>query len=108
MPEGRATVALVVAGAPGGERAARVEIEAGCVVSVTPGPVPEGEADLVLTVPVGDAEAVGRGEQGIDVAFMRGSAKLVGSSGTFMDLLGVFDADEWRAACRDLAAAPAP
>lgn len=100
------TVALVVTGAPGGERAAAVRIDGGRVVHVAPGPVPEEDAELVLTVPVADAAAAARGEYGLDVAFMRGSAKLVGSSGTFMDLLEVLGSDEWRAACGELAAAP--
>lgn len=103
MPE-RVRVGVVVTGVPGGERSARCEVVDGRLAGVEPGPVREGDADLLVTLPAADAAAAGTGEYGVDVAFMRGSAKVVGSMGTFMDLLPVFAGDEWRAACAELAA----
>lgn len=98
MPE----IAVVVTGAPGGERSARFAVDAEGE-ALRPVDASDGEPDLLLTLPHADAVAAGAGDYGVDVAFMRGSAKVVGSMGTFMDLLPVLQGEQWRAACRELA-----
>lgn len=98
MPE----IAVVVTGAPGGERRARFAVDPEAD-ALPPVDAADGEPDLLVTMTHADAVAAGAGEYGVDVAFMRGSAKVVGSMGTFMDLLPVLHGEQWRAACRELA-----
>jgi len=106
-PGATATVSTVVTGGPDGrkaERSWRWSLRDGRIESAAPSAAPEGEADLVVSQPWDDAVAALRGEAGLDVGFMRGSTKIVGSTGVFMTLLPVLRSDEWRAACETVAA----
>jgi hypothetical protein len=67
------------------------------------GAAPDGDADLYVTQQWDDALATLRGDTTLDVGFMRGSTKVVGSTGLLMDLLPVLRSDEWRAALVDVA-----
>jgi hypothetical protein len=105
-----AVVTLVVTGGPEGrkaERSAQVVVRDGRVAEVTPGDAPEGEADLVITQPWDDVHAAIDGSVPLDEAFMRGTSKVVGSTGLLMDLLAVVRSDEWREACGTVVAQPA-
>lgn len=108
-PGASAVVSAVVTGGPGGRKAERpwhFELVDGRVVTAGPGAATvEGERVLALTLPWDDAVAALRGEVPVDEAFMRGSTKVVGSMGVFMDLLPVLRSDEWQAACAPLAGA---
>ena len=106
MPEGTTKVTVVVTGGPEGrkaERRWRFAVAGGEVVEVAEGEFPDGEADLVVTQPWEDALAAFDGSASIDVSFMRGSTKIVGSSGLLMDLLPVLRSEEWRSACQTVA-----
>jgi hypothetical protein len=106
-PGATATVSTVVTGGPDGpkaERAWRVELVDGRVASAAVGAAPEGEAVLAVAQPWDDALATLRGILTLDETFMRGSTKVVGSTGRFMDLLPVLRSEEWRAACEAVAA----
>jgi hypothetical protein len=102
---------MIVTGGPEGrkaERAARLVVRDGRVAEVTPAPTGEGEgeADLVITQPWDDAQAAADGTVPLDEAFMRGTSKVVGSTGLLMDLLPVVRSDEWREACGTVVAQP--
>jgi len=101
-PGASATVTTVVTGGPVKERAYRWTVSDGRVVAAEPGGAAEGAVDIVVNQPYDDAVADLSGEYGIDVAFMRGSTKVVGRMGTFMDLLPVLRSPEWDAARRQL------
>lgn len=106
-PGATARLSTVVIGGPAGakaEAAYRHAFVDGRVVAVAPGAAAESEADLFVSQPYDDAVAALRGQAGIDVAYMRGRTKVVGSSAVFMSLLPVLRSDEWRAACEELAA----
>ena len=97
MPD--AVVTLVVTGGPEGrkaERSAQFVVGDGTVAAASA----DGEADLVITQPWDDVVA----SVPLDEAFMRGTSKVVGSTGLLMDLLPVFRSDEWRQACGQVTA----
>jgi hypothetical protein len=102
-----ARVSAVVTGGPEGrkaERAWRFVLRDGKVVEAAAGGAPEGDADLVVTQPWDEALATLDGTVPLDESFMRGTTKVVGSTGLFMDLLPVLRSDEWRSACGSVAA----
>ena len=104
-PGASASVSVTVVGGPEGkkaERSWRFVVRDGQVVESADGSAPD--ADLVVTQPWDDALADLDGTAPIDESFMRGSTKVVGSAGTFMDLLPVLRSPEWRAACDAVAA----
>lgn len=102
-PGASATLGFVVTKPPGAREVSwRCELVDGRVTSVAPGPVGEGEVDLLVTRPYDDLLAELRGETRLDEAFMSGRAKVAGSTGRFMALLPVICSDEWRAACAEL------
>jgi hypothetical protein len=103
-PGATASLSVVVTGGPDGEVAWRCSFVDGRVASVEPGPAAEGDADLVVTRTYDDVLAELRGEHGLDVAFMRGQAKVAGSTAVLMRLLPVLRSEEWRAACSELLA----
>ena len=110
MPDGTTKVTVVVTGGPEGRKAERhwrFAVAGGEVVEADEGAFAEGEADLVVTQPWEDAVAAVDGAVPVDEAFMRGTTKVVGSTGVLMDLLPVLRSDEWRAACGPVAAPPA-
>ena len=110
VPEATTKVSVVVTGGPEGrkaERRWRFAVAGGEVVEAAEGAFPEGEADLVVTQPWDDAIAAVDGTVPLDEAFMRGTTKVVGSTGVLMDLLPVLRSDGWRAACGPVAA-PSP
>ena len=88
MPERTAKVLVVVTGGPEGRKAERR-----CGFTVEDGRVADAdaftdvEADLVITQPFDDAVAAADGSTPLDEAFMRGTTKVVGSTGLLMDLL---------------------
>ena len=107
VPDGPTRVTVVVTGGPAGrkaERRWRFAVAEGAVVEAADGAFADDEADLVVTQPWDDAVAALDGSVPIDEAFMRGTTKVVGSTGVFMDLLPVLRSDEWRAACGPVAA----
>jgi hypothetical protein len=85
----------------------RVRIDGGAVTAEAAGPDVDEGADLVVTHPVDDLRAGADGSLTIDESFMRGSTKVVGSMGTFMDLLPVLRGEAWQAVARELAEATA-
>ena len=106
MPDGPTKVTVVVTGGPEGrkaERRWRFAVQRGEVVEAGEGAFAEDEAHLVVTQPWDDAVAAIDGSVPIDEAFMRGTTKVVGSTGVFMDLLPVLRSDQWRAACAPVA-----
>ena len=100
MPD--AVVTLVVTGGPEGrkaERSAQFVVRDGTVAAAGA----EGEADLVITQPWDDV----MDSVPLDEAFMRGTSKVVGSTGLLMDLLPVLRSESWRDACGTVVAQPA-
>lgn len=106
VPGATATVTTVVVGGPAGKKAEtayRCAFVDGRIASASAGD-DGATADLVVSEPWDEAVAALQGGPTIDVSFMRGRTKVVGSMGTFMDLLPVWRSDAWRAARSDLAA----
>jgi SCP-2 sterol transfer family len=56
---------------------------------VTPGPVDDTAAAVVLTLTPADAAAVRSGDLDLSVAFMRGTMKMAGDSGVLFHVLPV-------------------
>lgn len=105
-PGATARLSTVVVGGPAGtktETAYRCEFVDGRIVAAAPGAAADGDAELLVTQPYDDAVAALRGEADLDVAFMRGRTKVVGSTAVLMSLLPVLRSDQWRAACEELA-----
>jgi len=105
MPDGPTKVTVVVTGGPDGrkaERRWRFTVDDGRVEAAESG-FDEGEADLVVTQPWDDAVAAVDGSVPLDEAFMRGTTKIVGSTGVLMDLLPVLRSAGWREACAPVA-----
>jgi hypothetical protein len=103
MPETATSLGFVVTGGPSWRLV--LDDDGSVVGDVVVGPVAEGDTDLLVTLPADDASAVLDGSLGLDVAFMRGRTKLVGSSGRFFSLLPALATEGWRAACRELVTA---
>jgi hypothetical protein len=107
VPDGTTKVTVVVTGGPEGrkaERRWRFAVRDGAVVEAAEGAFADDEAHLVITQPWDDAVAAIDGSVPLDEAFMRGTTKVVGSTGILMDLLPVLRSDQWRTACAPVAA----
>jgi putative sterol carrier protein len=95
-PGPSATVQLVVGGTPAGDVKFHLAVADGVVTAATPGTDPK--ADVSLTIPHADAQAILAGELDPNVAFMRGRMKTAGDPGLLLDLLAATAAfAQWRA-----------
>jgi hypothetical protein len=83
-----------ISGGPDGEVIGHRVYDDGRLASRGPGPV-EGP-DVTLTVAWNDAMAMQRGELDPNVAFMRGTMKVVGSMGVMLSLLLAVRTPEYR------------
>jgi putative sterol carrier protein len=95
-PGPSATVQLVVGGTPAGDVKFHLAVADGVVTAASPGNNPQ--ADVSLTVPHAEAQAILAGELDPNVAFMRGRLKTAGDPGLLLDLLAATTAYAlWRA-----------
>jgi alkyl sulfatase BDS1-like metallo-beta-lactamase superfamily hydrolase len=98
-PGPSATVHVVVGGTPVGDVKFHVRVDDGVVTEATPGTL--AGADVSLTIPHADAQAVLAGELDPNVVFMRGRMKTAGDPRLLLDLLAATAAwEEWRATVR--------
>jgi putative sterol carrier protein len=98
-PGPSATVQVVVGGTPTGDVKFHLTVVDGVVTDAAPGTRPG--AEVSLTVPHADAEAMLAGDLDPNVAFMRGRMKTAGDNGLLLDVLSATAAwSDWRAAVR--------
>jgi putative sterol carrier protein len=96
-------VQIVVGGTPAGDVKFHLTVIDGVVTDAAPGNL--SGAQVSLTVPHADAEAILAGDLDPNVSFMRGRMKTAGDSGLLLDLLSATAAwAEWRAAVRAVTA----
>lgn len=96
-PGPSATVQVVVGGTPNGDVKFHLAVVDGVVVAAAPGNDPK--AEVSLTVPHPEAQAMLTGELDPNVAFMRGRMKTAGDPGLLLDLLSTTEGyARWRAA----------
>jgi len=95
-PGPSATVQVVVGGTPAGDVKFHLEVTDGVVTAASPGN--NSKADVSLTIPHVEAQAMLAGELDPNVAFMRGRMKTAGDAGLLLDLLAATNAyAAWRA-----------
>ena len=95
-PGPSATVQVVVGGTPAGDVKFHLAVVDGVVTAATAGNNPK--ADVALTVPHAEAQAMLAGDLDPNVAFMRGRMKTAGDPGLLLDLLAATNAyAQWRA-----------
>ncbi|MFN8025804.1 MAG: SCP2 sterol-binding domain-containing protein [Acidimicrobiia bacterium] len=95
-PGPSATVQVVVGGTPAGDVKFHLAIVDGVVTAATPGN--NSKADVALTVPHAEAQAMLAGDLDPNVAFMRGRMKTAGDPGLLLDLLSATAGyAQWRA-----------
>jgi putative sterol carrier protein len=95
-PGPSATVQVVVGGTPAGDVKFHLAVTDGVVTAAAPGN--NSKADVSLTIPHADAQAMLAGELDPNVAFMRGRMKTAGDPGLLLDLLSATNAyAAWRA-----------
>jgi len=95
-PGPSATVQVVVGGTPSGDVRFHLRVDDGVVTQAAPGNLPG--AEVSLTIPHAEAQAVLAGELDPNVAFMRGRMKTSGDPGLLLDLLSATAAwEHWRA-----------
>jgi putative sterol carrier protein len=95
-PGPSATVQVVVGATPAGDVKFHLAVVDGVVTAATPGNNPR--ADVSLTIPHAEAQAMLAGELDPNVAFMRGRMKTAGDPGLLLDLLSATAAyAQWRA-----------
>jgi hypothetical protein len=98
-PGSTATVQVVVGGTPAGDVKFHLTVVDGVVVAAGAGNLPG--AEVSLTIPHAEAQAVLAGNLDPNVAFMRGRMKTAGDPGLLLHLLSATAAwEEWRAAVR--------
>jgi alkyl sulfatase BDS1-like metallo-beta-lactamase superfamily hydrolase len=94
-PGPSATVAVVVGGTPAGDVKFHLTVADGVVTEAAPGNL--ASADVALTVPHVEAQAMLAGTLDPNVAFMRGRMKTAGDAGLLLDLLSATGAyGTWR------------
>ena len=95
-PGPSATVQVVVGGTPAGDVKFHLAVTEGVITAASPGN--NSKADVSLTIPHAEAQAMLAGELDPNVAFMRGRMKTAGDSGLLLDLLSATNAyAAWRA-----------
>jgi hypothetical protein len=94
IPGANGTVSLAITGKRGGEVSYHWSYRDGIPGEGGVGGV--ADADLVLTIARGDAEAVASGEVEPSVAYMRGRLKATGSGGLLLGLLASTATDSYR------------
>jgi hypothetical protein len=95
-PGPSATVQVVVGGTPAGDVKFHLAVIDGVVTAATPGN--NSKADVSLTIPHAEAQAMLAGELDPNVAFMRGRMKTAGDPGLLLDLLSATNGyTAWRA-----------
>lgn len=98
-PGPSATVQVTVGGTPAGDVKFHLVVADGVVTAATVGN--NSKADVTLTIPHAEAQAVLAGDLDPNVAFMRGRMKTAGDPGLLLDLLSATAAyAEWRAGVR--------
>jgi hypothetical protein len=95
-PGPSATVQVVVGGTPAGDVKFHLAVVDGVVTAASPGN--NSKADVSLTIPHAEAQAILSGELDPNVAFMRGRMKTAGDPGLLLDLLAATNGyAAWRA-----------
>jgi hypothetical protein len=95
-PGPSATVQVVVGGTPAGDVKFHLAVVDGVVTAAAPGN--NSKADVSLTIPHVEAQAVLAGDLDPNVAFMRGRMKTAGDAGLLLDLLSATAGyAQWRA-----------
>jgi SCP-2 sterol transfer family len=92
-------VQLLVTGGPGGDFQAYLRFDDGVVAEAALGTAPA--AEVTLTAPVPDADAMASGELDPSVAFMQGRMKTAGDPGLLLELLAHVQACVRRAEGRE-------
>jgi putative sterol carrier protein len=92
-------VQLLVTGGPGGDLQAYLRFDDGVVAEAALGTAPA--AEVTLTVPAPDADAMASGELNPSVAFMQGRMKTAGDPGRLLELLAHVQACVRRAEGRE-------
>lgn len=95
-PGPSATVQVVVGGTPAGDMKFHLAVVDGVVTAAAPGN--NSKAEVSLTIPHAEAQAMLAGELDPNVAFMRGRMKTAGDPGLLLDLLAATSGyAAWRA-----------
>lgn len=94
-------VQTVVAKTPAGDVAFVESYEDGRVAGAKLGA--DDTAEVTINLTHADSLAIARGELDVHVGFMQGRVKVVGDTGTFMELVPVLGSEEHRKAVAELA-----